>query len=310
MREIKKKARYPSQWEELFGVWSSPPGRAEQERCDRTIREVQEAIRMNPKLASLNVQTFVQGSYANRTNVREDSDVDVCVYHNGVFFKELSDGLSEDDFSFGPPDITFEEYKTEVHRAMIARFGNLAVERKDRSIKVNAESYRVDADVVPTFQFRQYYREYGAAKFHSGTSLKCDNDGKIVSNFPIQHIERGKEKNNATNRRYREQVRIFKTFRNNLIAWSDAAEDQTSSFGLESLIWNVPEQRFSGQSHCDRFQKVIFSAHEAVSDPMSAQRLFEANGVKRLFGQHNKHTPRDYEVLLRAIWRAYDAKPV
>ena len=48
-------------------------------RCDRAVKSIKDAVAADATLASKTVRTFPQGSYRNRTNVRQDSDVDVCV---------------------------------------------------------------------------------------------------------------------------------------------------------------------------------------------------------------------------------------
>ena len=62
----------------MFSAWSKPPGKTEQERCDRAVRAIKDSVAADATLAAKNVRTFPQGSYRNRTNVRQDSDVDVC----------------------------------------------------------------------------------------------------------------------------------------------------------------------------------------------------------------------------------------
>lgn len=73
-------------WEATFSSWGAPPGDTEQTKSENTERAIRKAIAASDKLNSRSIEVFVQGSYANRTNVRQDSDVDICVLFTGAFF--------------------------------------------------------------------------------------------------------------------------------------------------------------------------------------------------------------------------------
>src|SRR6516162_7293667 len=80
---------------------SSAPGAArralpKREKCENAERAVRKAIDASKKLNGKTIEVFAQGSYANRTSVRQDSDVDICVLYKDAFFPDysLSQGLS------------------------------------------------------------------------------------------------------------------------------------------------------------------------------------------------------------------------
>src|SRR4051794_36770913 len=75
-------------WETTFANWSKPPSETEQTKCENAERAVRKAINASTKLAPKTIEVFTQGSYANRTNVRQDSDVDICVLCNDFFFAD------------------------------------------------------------------------------------------------------------------------------------------------------------------------------------------------------------------------------
>ena len=62
--------------EDNFKSWAKAPGQTEQTTCDNAVTAVRKAINANATLSKHNIKVFAQGSYCNRTNVREDSDVD------------------------------------------------------------------------------------------------------------------------------------------------------------------------------------------------------------------------------------------
>jgi len=63
-------------WEDVFCTWGGTPSQTEREKCENAERAVRKAIDASKKLSTKTIEVFAQGSYANRTNVRQDSDVD------------------------------------------------------------------------------------------------------------------------------------------------------------------------------------------------------------------------------------------
>src|ERR1022692_2164024 len=89
-------------WESTFSGWAAAPGITEQTKCENAERAVRKAIDASDTLCPEPIKVFTQGSYANRTNVRQDSDVDICVLYTGAFFPDysMSDGLSDTVLGF------------------------------------------------------------------------------------------------------------------------------------------------------------------------------------------------------------------
>ena len=77
-------------WEDVFCTWGGAPSATEQTKCENAERAVRKAIDASVKLNTRNIEVFAQGSYANRTNVRQDSDVDICVLCNDAFFPDYT----------------------------------------------------------------------------------------------------------------------------------------------------------------------------------------------------------------------------
>lgn len=86
-------------WEAQFRVWAKPPGQMEQERCDNAVSAIRNAINASDKLNRRGITVFVHGSYRNNTNVRQDSDVDVGILCTDMFFYDLPEGMTAQDFS-------------------------------------------------------------------------------------------------------------------------------------------------------------------------------------------------------------------
>jgi hypothetical protein len=204
-------------------------------------------------LAGRGVEIFLQGSYANSTNIYGDSDVDVVVLFADTFFWDMS-ALSPahrqlHEALFPPADYRWSHLRDDVLSALRSHYGNNAVTLGRKSIKVETGSGRGASDVVPVVQFRRY------ATFVSRENLLAhwgiqffDSSNNPVINYPKYHIARGEEKNQAsrTQGQYKSTVRIFKNFRNYLVESYLLGEDVAPSYFLECALHNVPDHLFIG----------------------------------------------------------------
>ena len=75
-----------AEWEKVLKGWSSSPPDSEQTRCDNAVKIVRNAIAASDELKAHATHVFTQGSYRNRVNVRQDSDVDIGVLLVGNYF--------------------------------------------------------------------------------------------------------------------------------------------------------------------------------------------------------------------------------
>jgi len=72
-------------WNDRFTSWAQAPSQTETDKINNAITAVKKALAADPKVASA-TKVFVQGSYRNRVNVRQDSDVDIGVLYTGNLF--------------------------------------------------------------------------------------------------------------------------------------------------------------------------------------------------------------------------------
>ncbi len=145
-----------SSLEDIFSSWAQGPGKTEAEKCENAESAVRRAIATDSVLSRLDVTAFAQGSYRGRTNVKQDSDVDICVRLNEVFFADYPDGKAHGDFGNIDGRLQFPDFKNMVEKALRSHFGSSSVTRGNKAFDVHANTYRVDADVVPTFEHRRY----------------------------------------------------------------------------------------------------------------------------------------------------------
>ena len=142
--------------EDSFVSLSKGPGQTEAGKCSNAETAVRKVIKASEQLAALDVSVFAQGSYSARTNVRQNSDVDICVRYNSTFFTCYPDGMSRETVGNIPGTMAFTDFKSMVQKALEDYFGKTGVTRGNKAFDVHANTYRIDADVVPTFEHRRY----------------------------------------------------------------------------------------------------------------------------------------------------------
>ena len=147
--------------------------------------------------------------------------------------------------------ISFSQFKRELEETLVTHFGRNAVTLGNKAFSIRENTYRVEADVTPFFEFRQYWEN---GTYRAGVALVPDN-GFRIENFPERllddwpstplHYENGVSKNNSTGRRFKGIVRILKRL---LIEMDEAGHSVAKSvpgYLLECLSWNVPDGAFN-----------------------------------------------------------------
>jgi hypothetical protein len=209
------------------------------------------ALHDDERLAAV-TKVFPQGSYRNRVNVRQDSDIDIGVLYTGnVFYPGYPSGMTDADFGNNPAGYAYSEFKKGVGLALTRRLGARAVKRGDKAFDIHENTYRLDADVTPFFEHRRYSID---GSYICGVELRPDGGGRIVNwperlyddaHWPVQHYENALAKNNATARAYRGVVRILKALRNEMENAGIEAAKPIAGFLVECLTWNAPDWCFA-----------------------------------------------------------------
>ncbi len=294
------------QWEGLFSLWAQGPGKTEQDRCDNAVNMIKSAIAGFVPLKSRNLTVFAQGSYRNRTNVRQDSDVDVCVCCSDTFYYEmdLAPGATRESLGLTTPaTYDFPELKREIGAALIQKFGSSAVTPGDKAFDIHETSYRVDADVVPTFVGRDYLPGWnGDYRYREGTVLQVSSSGQLIYNWPQQHYDNGVAKHSSTGRRFKKVVRVLKRLRYKLEAEEFNLGKTTSSYLLESLVYNCPDSCFGHSKLYEDVRQVIAEVWSQMKSESTKRSMTEVNGIKYLFHPSQSWTIEDAQTCLQAMW--------
>lgn len=288
--------------EDQLKIWASSPSETEEDKCRNAVYRVTTAIN---RAYGSDVSIFLQGSYKNRTNVRKDSDVDIVVRHNRYYFGDTTSLTEEDKKAFNEipnSSFTFADFKNGVQSVMEQEFGSSEVERKNKCIRVNGSSYRVNADVIPCFLHKRLITTTSASV--EGIEFLSDYDGKIHS-FPEQHYDNGVQKNKLTTGSYKGIVRILKNARNLLIDEGTIAKDAISSHFLECLVWNVPDLHLADSSYISTTSAAITKIWGDMGDANSANNYAEVSDLKWLFRGTTKRTPAQAKVFMENAWRYF-----
>ena len=253
---------------------------------------IHNAINASQALSGHSIRVFPQGSYRNDTNVRQDSDVDICVCCTSVIATEFehTPDLTLQDVGLIPAAYTQAQFKEEVGAALRDYFGSAGVTRNNKVFDVHANSVRVDADVAPCFELRLYSRSTGGQiSYTEGTRLVTDR-GELIMNFPEQHYRNGTAKNNVTGYNFKRLVRILKRLRNEMAEIGLVSAGRTPSYLLESLAWNVPDGLFRHANYKEDVRGNLVFLYESLEPERPAKEWLEINGVKYLFHEAQRWT--------------------
>jgi hypothetical protein len=285
--------------EDTFAVWSQGPKPTEAEKVANAESIIRKAIEADEQLQKLDVSVFCQGSYRARTNVKEDSDIDICVRYNDAFNPEYPPGKSAGDFGHVDAWLSYHVFKDFVGRALIQRFGSAGVSRGNKAFDVHANTYRIDADVVAAFEHRRY--EDHSTSYLSGIAFWPDNGG-LVRNWPQQNYDNGVNKNDRCARRYKRAVRILKRLCYKMQDEGIQEAKNIPSFLLECLVWNVPDEDFQHDTYSADVRAVLAHIFNETIKESTCSEWGEVNELKYLFRSSQPWTREQAHNFVGAAW--------
>lgn len=228
-------------------------------------------------------EIFLQGSYANDTNVARDSDVDVVALIDSTFAHDAQTMRIEEYAAFergypGPADYTYADYRADVSRWLIANYGD-DLDPTGKAIFIPAHQNRRECDVLPAIEYRYYYK-FNSINDQSYASGICFYlaDGTQIVNFPKQHAANCTEKHQNTGDWFKRVVRVYKNMRNYLVDHRAIHDGLAPSYFIEGMLYNVPDDRF-GRSFDDSFVETFNFIIEADRAEFRC-----ANGIHSLLG--------------------------
>jgi hypothetical protein len=286
--------------------WTQPGA---QDAAQRTYASIRTALERSTRLAGLKFDVFLQGSYANDTNTRGDSDVDVVVMLQSAVYSDVSRltpaEREQQSRASGPSTMNAATFRALVHAALVDYYGAARVHSKNKCLRVDKTAGYVDADVVPAIEHRLYtaYPAYGQASWIEGVAIDPLEGPRIV-NYPKEHRKNGQAKN-ANGRcagRYKPTVRQVKRLRRRAVEQGLVAKGAAPGYLLECLVYNVPDHLFLYDDSA-RLVTVV-NWLRALSGAQLAATCKSGDEIHHLFlddpGHHDPHAARQ---VLDALWK-------
>lgn len=255
----------PKFTEEQLNNFRYPPSDTEEQKLANSEYQVKEAIKNSEKLESKTIKVFGQGSYANDTNVKNNSDIDINVRLDDTVYVQVPNNKEKNDFGYSDSNYTFSQYRKDVYDALVEYFGYEYILDKNKCITVLPNSSRVETDVVPTLRLDRYDTENKTSKIEGVRFIAKDNS--VITNYPLKHIDNGKSKNANTQKRFKRLTRIYRRIRYKMIEDNVGVSDNITSFLLECLVWNVPNHIFNNyDTWTDRLKESIIYIYNATKE--------------------------------------------
>jgi predicted nucleotidyltransferase len=292
-------------WETWLRNSIGPASHTEEQDRDRIEKRIREAILADGQLAGA-VRVFVKGSYANGTNVRRDSDVDIAVeWKQWSYISKAHTAAKSSWDQLGVPlghnlAPSPGEYRRLVEHALLTAFGSSRVDVSgNKAITVAGGPTTLDADVVPCFRHQRY--DAPDRNPHVGIRIYPKNGGQ-VENWPEQNRLNGIRKNdtNNTRRRYKEFVRAFKRLENDMVTTGRLAAEVHGYF-IECLLYNLPNQLFLGDSYKSATKNVLAALWHAIQNDEHTDWI-EVNGLKWLWRSGQTWTAEEAADFAHKAW--------
>jgi hypothetical protein len=299
-------------WEQTFRIWTKPSSDTEAEKQENAARMIGDAIGEYAPLKSHNIRIIPQGSYRNNTNVRHESDVDICVCCMDYFFSDFTFAdYGKTEAQVVDATYTYAQFKNDVQKALETKFGKAGVHRGDKAFDVHQNTYRVDADVVCTFAHHRYQKRTFNPIFGiyltsfiepAGTEFYSDS-GKQIINWPEQHYVNGVAKNKRTGLRFKSVVRAMKNLKFEMEGGNIGVAKPIASYLTECLLYNLSDALFIGDSYTDMVRNSIVGCYDATATAEACSSWCEVNELKYLFHPIQPWRREQVQEFLLAAWK-------
>lgn len=228
-------------------TWSHQGSITQSSSTYHSIKSVLEAS--TTPYAGRNFKVFLQGSYANDTNIFTESDVDIVIRLDDCFQSDLSQLAEEEKAAyksaFRDATYTHADFKRDVLSVLKKQYGT-AVRAGDKAIAIDANGSRRKVDVIVAIQFRRYF------KFHSSDNSEyvegiCfwNGDGERIANYPKQHSANLTMKHQNTSNWCKPVARVLKNMRRRMVDDGLIEAGAAPSYYIEGLLYNVPDEKLA-----------------------------------------------------------------
>jgi hypothetical protein len=247
--------------ENQLATWSNVGASDGSKKTYASIKAALEPVKWPPAFTP---SIYLQGSYANDTNIRGDSDVDVVVHFENCIHSDLT-ALPQDQQT-----AYHDVYKTagyqwdEMHRDTLKALQAYYKKRPDGTERatggrkaIAVETPYLKADVIVCTTFRRYTRfiSLGNETYDPGVWLYVPSENRAITNFPKFHIDNGQAKNSQVRTKgcFKPAVRMFKNAFGRMVADGIVPDDAAFSYAIECFTYSAPDACFStdlGETFC------------------------------------------------------------
>ena len=197
-------------------TWSKQGSVAQSQATYATVRTCLEAN--DAPYAARSKSIFLQGSYGNDTNIYADSDVDIVIATDSIYYYDTS-SLKPDELAAFNAHVSsgggysYQKFKEEVTAHLAKKFGT-SVRPGKKAIFINGEGNRRDTDVLPAVEYRKFttFRTAADSNYAAGITF-WTSDGTQIINYPKQHSANLAAKHQSTGNWLKPTVRILKNMR-------------------------------------------------------------------------------------------------
>lgn len=292
MRTAQSAAILRSLWTSRFETWAQPLSTSEEQKCLNAESVIKSALEFHDELTGIDLEVFLQGSYKANTNVRSDSDIDISIRCSNTYFYKLPPGVNAYDIPIFPVTLDFSTYRAKVWKALLDRFTATGVQDGNKAFKVRENTYRICADVVPTFVYKEFYRQGSDLYVKTGSAF-LSKSGRLIVNWPEETYSNGVLKNNRTMRRYKKVVRILKGLRNEMDDAGYPSAKKISSFQISCLAYNVMDVFYLSDDLYDVVQGVVSQIWFHALDSSRSGSWTEIDEIKPLFPADQPNKARE-----------------
>ena len=278
-----------------------------------TYNSIKTCIEGNNWNDDISFNIYLQGSYRNSTNIRGDSDVDVVVEFTSVFYSNKNElppqQLNEFNEYYSDGKYTLESFKDAIIRRLQDYYGESYVEGGNKSIKILANSGRLDCDVVCCAEYREYesFNKTNTSNYAQGVVFWTNKTNEKVVNFPKLHFDNGAAKNQSCNSHYKPSIRIIKNIKSQLVSNGVITSSLAPSYFIEGLMYNMPNGNFLNSTHQSRILAFLKTFH-GYNDSELADLICQ-NRQRYLFGksdqQWNISECKTFRNQLIKFWNEY-----
>ncbi len=203
--------------------------------------------------ASRRIDSFLQGSYRNDTNIFGDSDVDIVLRTRSLFHYNI-DALPEPQKALfnkaypGSAEYKLPDFRKDVETWLDHNYAGELDTSGKKALRIKAAGNRRNADVLLVAPHKKFTR-YVGDRPEDQTILEgvqfITTDGKHIINYPKQHSDNLTARHQATKDLLKPMIRIYKNIRNKMVERGMIKTGTAPSYFIEGMLANVPNEHFS-----------------------------------------------------------------